>query len=303
AEAVAGEVVEGAGDVFDDDAAPCAQKLRADPGVIAEGRPPGAREARAHAALEVEQTHREVFDFGGVRGELPPLAEAASNGALDARRSERPERRVDEVDAEVHQAPAAGQRGIRRPGLLRTIRVVEHELDRVDRAELPRGEELTRHRQRARVPIAEVDPEQPIDRARGREHPFDLPRRRRERLLAEDRVPPLEGVDALARVQAARGRDDDAVEGELEQLLVVLEDSCVGHDLASARARLRVRVADGDDGCGPARRERSEAREPDPPDTETPEPREGRHGITNALTKPSGRSAVASSAAPSSSSE
>src|SRR5690606_6226632 len=103
AQAITREVVERSGDVLDDDAAARAQELRPNPRMIAERGPPGARERRAHAAVEVEQSDGEILERRGVRSEPLPFAETASYGALDARRPEDPERCVDQVNAEVHQ--------------------------------------------------------------------------------------------------------------------------------------------------------------------------------------------------------
>lgn len=55
--------------------------------------------------------------------------------ALDDRRVERPEEQIDEMDAEVHHASAAGEARIVEPRLVRAVRIVEHRVGGIDVAE------------------------------------------------------------------------------------------------------------------------------------------------------------------------
>ena len=191
---------------------------------------------------------------------------------------------------EVDQAAAAGQRAIGEPRLVRAVRVVEDEVDGVDVAELVA--DLPQRLHRTRVAVGEVHAEQPVRVAGAVQHAPRLGRVSGERLLAEHGDTALQGCHRLLRMKRAGGRDHNAVEVELEQLVEGLDRR---EAVRRLRAQPRVEVGYAGRLDGAAREHRPHPQAADPADAEEPDARTRRHGhaSTSAFMKPSGRSAAA----------
>src|SRR5207247_1569856 len=108
------------------------------------------------------------------------------------------------------------------------------------------------------------------------------------------------GADRLRRMTRAGGRDDDAIEVEVDQVLEGLA-ACGGRGNRRRRhERGAVDVGETGDLDQAARHQRLEPVPPDPPEAETPEARPHQLTVTTALRKPSGRSRIQPKAWPTS---
>src|SRR5207244_3176793 len=95
-------------------------------------------------------------------GERPALRVEPAGDIVDARKFKRPEGEIDEVDAEVDDAAAAGERRVAEPRLVGTVGVVEDEVDGIDAANVAGRDEASDASHRLRVPVREIDAEQPV---------------------------------------------------------------------------------------------------------------------------------------------
>ncbi len=209
--------------------------------------------------------------------------------------AERPQREVDEVDAEIHHASAAGELRIVEPRLVGAVGVVEHEVHRADLAQLALVDAALHLAHAGGVPVREIHAEEPVGGAGGLEHGAHLCAVASERLLAEHGEAPLESGDALLRVERAWRRDHHAVEPRLEHRRIRRQHAGAGSDLE--RLVGGDGIADRRDLRGAGPRDALHPVAPDPADGEEPET--WLHGRTHALTKSPGRDFTASIASPS----
>jgi hypothetical protein len=214
--------------------------------------------------------------------------------SLDARVTERPEREVHQVDAEVHDAAAARQRPVVEPGLVRPVGVVEDEVGREDPPQFAGLDEIADAPGALGEAVGQVHRQQPVRRPCRLHHRGRLRRRPAERLLAEHRRAGAQRGDGLPGMQRGGRRDDHAIEAHRQHLLerragarFGCQHLCLGRHAGGGVAdRHRLRYARLQDRLHPV--------PADPADAEEAEPRP--HGVTTAFRKPSGLSRVASSA-------
>src|SRR5689334_16840325 len=121
------------------------------------------------------------------------------------------------MNAQVDEASAARQRRIPEPPRAGAVSVVEREVGGKRLAKLPQA--LADRLHGGRVPVRQIDSEQPVGFARDFEHRLDLRCAASEGLLAEDRGARLERMDALVRVQRARRRNYNSVRLAGEQFI------------------------------------------------------------------------------------
>ncbi len=109
-------------------------------------------------------------------------------------------REVDQVASQVDQRAPTRQRGVARPGFVRPIGVVEHELGGVGAADLSGLERRQRGGDGGGVPVGHVDAERDIGPPGEVDQRATLGGGPAQRLLAEHRDPPFERLSRLGGV-------------------------------------------------------------------------------------------------------
>ncbi len=108
---------------------------------------------------------------------------------LQRRIALQPQRQIDEVNAQIQQAPSSRQLPIETPAFVGTIRIVKSEIDGSDTTQLPASHALTQLGHSLNVAITKIHAEQSIGAPRSLDNAFGIRCVGGERLLAEHRQP------------------------------------------------------------------------------------------------------------------
>src|SRR5690606_2803285 len=107
----------------------------------------------------------------------PAAREESGLDPLDSGEIEGPETHVYEVDPEVHDAPAAGERWIEEPGLIGAVGVVEDEVGSVHLSDLTATNQTPGGCEGGGEAVGEVHPEESVGAACGGNHGANFRRR------------------------------------------------------------------------------------------------------------------------------
>src|SRR5690606_2196936 len=118
-----------------------------------------------------------------------------------------PERKVDEMGPQIHDATATRGVDVVEPGLVRTVCVVENQIHGENLAEVAPAYVMPETVHPRQMPIGKVDLQAAIDTFRGLDNAPSFARRARQRFLAEDSLSCPKGGLALCCVQSAGGSD------------------------------------------------------------------------------------------------
>ena len=218
-----------------------------------------------------------------------------------------PQRCVDQMHAEIDEAAAARQRAVAKPRLVGAVSVVERQVDRMRAAQPALVDLGLQGAERGGVAVGEVDAQPAVRPPRRLDDPRRLPRRPRQRLLAEDGTPGLQRRDRLLGMERGGRGEDDPVESCRQQLVQPGAADRLRRECRGGIGRLGVGIRDRGDLCRATFGQRAASGSAaDPAEAEKSKPRLARLGplqhLTQALTKPGGLSRVSFSAAPTSSS-
>src|SRR5688572_5091152 len=111
------------------------------------------------------------------------------------------------MDTQVEQATSSRESAIQAPLLVRTVGIVEHEVERGDLAERSTENALTQRSHALHMPIAVVDREQLVCALSSVQNTLGLVRCSRQRLLAEDGQAAAQCRNRLVRVSSIGRRD------------------------------------------------------------------------------------------------
>src|SRR5215213_6424949 len=115
----------------------------------------------------------------------PTASEERAHDIADRGKSERPQREVDQVYAEVDDASASREGRIVEPRLVRAVRVMKRQVDGVDGSELSALHQVADALHAGRVTVRQIDAKEPVGRARRGNDASRFVRCARQRLLTE----------------------------------------------------------------------------------------------------------------------
>src|SRR5581483_10945915 len=137
-----------------------------DDGILPDVQIPRASDVDDDPARELHAAEKEILRHPAIVAEGPTPGEATRLHPIDVRKTEDPERGVDQVHAQVHQASPAGKRRIVEPRLVRTVAVVKGQRRRIDAPDLAGRYRLLDAAYGARTAIRKVHAEQSVRRPR-----------------------------------------------------------------------------------------------------------------------------------------
>src|SRR2546429_7375436 len=121
------------------------------------------------------------------------------------RKIQYPERKIDQVNAQIDQTTSTGKLAIVKPGLVRPIGIVKCQFHREHVAKPPRFDELFDLANAFHESIRQVDTQEPIGSARRINYPLCFFQVASEGLLTENGYSTLESGDGLIRMQGDGG--------------------------------------------------------------------------------------------------
>src|SRR5215218_1640514 len=121
--------------------------------------------------------------------------------------------------SEIDNATTARQGRIVEPGLVWSVRIVEHEVSGVNGPELATTHDITHLADATHESVGEVDTQQLVRSPCSCDYPPGLMLCSTERFLAEDCDAPFEGRNGLFGVKSARCCDHNPIEIGFEKLL------------------------------------------------------------------------------------
>ena len=172
------------------------------------GLPPPELDGRSHAAGPVDRHDPVVVDV--VVAELSDADRRADPRRLGIAQQE--PGGVDRVDAHVDQCATPGERRIGEPTRRPPPRVHTPAVGPHDPPELPGGDAVAERDHVGVVAPHVADGERALRPLRGGDHPVGVGDRGGHRLLDEDVLAVVEGMDRLLRVQRVRRADDHEVD-------------------------------------------------------------------------------------------